>query len=994
MLRRTCAGRILLVLTVGIVLLGAVSAWANMITVDDSGGADYTTIQAAIDAASPGDTIHVAAGTYNEDVRIDKSLTLVSVDGKDTTIINGQNTGGGGALTVAGGLSGVVIGGTGTGFTINAAGGTARAVVLTANLSNLTLQDNRLVANGSCALEAWGGQSNHTIADNTFEGSASQLVYINGTTSVSLASTNVNFTSNTFAGTATGPALGMEAVNSDITGNTFRTTTGYTVLELFGAGNTITGNNFSSDLAAGAPHVTDFTNHTLAGYGGVLQYDIQALLDNNTFNRAVVVDHPGASLLPKIWANIQDGIANAVDGDDVHVAAGTYSETITFDAAFSKDNLTIVGPAAGSRPVVTGGVNFQNTGDISGLTLKNLYLKGDGSAGSNRIVNMGNPGAVNDFAMDNCVLDGENVPGRFGIYGVKAPLGGSFTITNTEFKDILGWGVLYTEDSVKATTVTFANNYIHDSNGAVALSGLSTDYADSVDVHGNVWENINTNPAGGPNAWAALEVNRSRNVAIYCNDASNVAGADSFQLWAIETLDFNHNNVLNNFQGLWIPGGGAASGDVSDWLLNYNSIVGNSGYGLKVDDTGNTGVMSATLNWWGSATGPNIASNTGSDGSGDTIIDPGSHVAYSPWLGIDPDGNSTLPGVQITGPMTIIVAPVGPKPTTKNGNTGYLNEGIEGSNELPYTDTIYVKHGTYDASEPITDAATIVSEPGSAAHTTLNGPISINIPDVLLGRLRQGFTINGPITVGAGVDASTIHINWNDIYDVVTNNGDNTLDATFNFWGDDGPDTVGLVAIYPYLPDPSDTIIGYMDEHGLNAIEAIDYANLLDLYLSAREALIGIELMETFGFSEEEAADIIDEYGAFLVDRALTLAYGDYDEFMLQLLGYVPGGGGGGGLSEEEITEFVIGDLIPLTLELLNPITGEVVDDAVVSYTVTRTLPDGTAEIVLFGVMPFDGDAGAYAFDLDTSSLEPGVYDVWFGTDDGRSYHYQIEITE
>ncbi|RLE32527.1 PPXXXP-CTERM sorting domain-containing NosD-like protein, partial [Candidatus Acetothermia bacterium] len=119
-------GRILLVLTVGIVLLGAVSAWANDLYVDPMGtGGAYTSIQAAIGDAVDGDTIHVAAGTYNEDVRIDKSLTLVSVDGKDTTIINGQNTGGGGALTVAGGLSGVVIGGTGTGFTINAAGGTA-----------------------------------------------------------------------------------------------------------------------------------------------------------------------------------------------------------------------------------------------------------------------------------------------------------------------------------------------------------------------------------------------------------------------------------------------------------------------------------------------------------------------------------------------------------------------------------------------------------------------------------------------------------------------------------------------------------------------------------------------------------------------------------------------------------------------------------------------------------------------------------------------------
>lgn len=50
----------------------------------------YPTIQAAIDAANPGDTIAVHSGTYNELIVINKALILQG-DGRDTTIIDGIN---------------------------------------------------------------------------------------------------------------------------------------------------------------------------------------------------------------------------------------------------------------------------------------------------------------------------------------------------------------------------------------------------------------------------------------------------------------------------------------------------------------------------------------------------------------------------------------------------------------------------------------------------------------------------------------------------------------------------------------------------------------------------------------------------------------------------------------------------------------------------------------------------------------------------------------
>ena len=62
-------------------------------TVDDDGPADFHTIQEAINAASDGDTIQVASGTYYEHVVVEnKTLSLMGED-RGTTIIDGGGTG-------------------------------------------------------------------------------------------------------------------------------------------------------------------------------------------------------------------------------------------------------------------------------------------------------------------------------------------------------------------------------------------------------------------------------------------------------------------------------------------------------------------------------------------------------------------------------------------------------------------------------------------------------------------------------------------------------------------------------------------------------------------------------------------------------------------------------------------------------------------------------------------------------------------------------------
>ena len=52
---------------------------------------DYAAIQAAVNAASPGDTIIVRDGTYIENINVDKSLTIRSENGPDLTIVGAED---------------------------------------------------------------------------------------------------------------------------------------------------------------------------------------------------------------------------------------------------------------------------------------------------------------------------------------------------------------------------------------------------------------------------------------------------------------------------------------------------------------------------------------------------------------------------------------------------------------------------------------------------------------------------------------------------------------------------------------------------------------------------------------------------------------------------------------------------------------------------------------------------------------------------------------
>ena len=138
----------------------------------------FTTIQEAIVAAYPEDTVEVLSGTYEESLDLlDKNLVLRSVAGPDSTLIEGDGTGP--VLTISGGQSNLTMV---NGFTLTGGGGTEGGGVLVdgeaaPNFKRLILTANSVSGDGAGMLVLSGSVTlDHvTMSGNTAGGSGGAL---------------------------------------------------------------------------------------------------------------------------------------------------------------------------------------------------------------------------------------------------------------------------------------------------------------------------------------------------------------------------------------------------------------------------------------------------------------------------------------------------------------------------------------------------------------------------------------------------------------------------------------------------------------------------------------------------------------------------------------------------------------------------------------------------------------------------------------------------
>ncbi len=210
----------------------------------------YATIQAAIDAATAGDTVNVAAGTYAETITITKALTLNGVQaGTDARTRSGAEF----VISSSDANGSVQVAATGTvtidGFTIS--GSPVKAIHVTDVTTSVVVRNNIIEAASVDAINLFNAQS--ALVDQN---------WIKGAATSGITAGNDNGTPSELDGTITSATITNNKIENSQYG-----ITGYQ------SGSTISGNEVigSGSLALGAGiggqfHDTSITANTVHGY--------------------------------------------------------------------------------------------------------------------------------------------------------------------------------------------------------------------------------------------------------------------------------------------------------------------------------------------------------------------------------------------------------------------------------------------------------------------------------------------------------------------------------------------------------------------------------------------------------------------------------------------------------------------------------------------------------------------------------------------------------
>jgi parallel beta-helix repeat protein len=311
-------------------------------------GCDNTSIQAAVIAADPGDTIIVHDGTYIENVVVDKRLTIRSQNGSAVTTVQANNSADH-VFNVTADYVNI------SGFTVKDAWGYAagyKAGIFLSNVTHCNISGNNVTNNGN-GIYLWisnntiledntasnstyeGGilleySSNNTIAGNTANSNSGGIL-------VRLSSNNNTLTNNTASNNDWVGILLANSNDTTLLSNTANSNY-YSGIRLYQAcNNTLTGNNALHNHNDGIELYDSNNNNTISNntansnnWDGIyLWHSNNNILENNTFNSN---SNRGIFLLNSSSNNLTGNTANLNNSYGIYLQSSS-NNTLTGNTA-------------------------------------------------------------------------------------------------------------------------------------------------------------------------------------------------------------------------------------------------------------------------------------------------------------------------------------------------------------------------------------------------------------------------------------------------------------------------------------------------------------------------------------------------------------------------------------------------------------------------------------------------------------------------------------
>ena len=433
------------------VLVGAASAKTWYVDDDGGPGIDFTKIQQAVDAASDDDTIFVYSGTYNEQVIVNKKLTLTGIE---MPFVNSES------IMLHDLLGAIAITAdrcTIDGFKVT--GGMPHWSYGIEVKSDYNIISNNVIFSNTGNGITLGDSSNNLILNNTISDNDGGCIGLYG------SSDNNTLLNNTVSNSDDGIIV-MSSSNNTIKSN-YVVSIGWGGIVLYASYNTIINNNLSNSAInlEGNSSYNIITNNTLSGDSISVDDSLYNIISNNTVCYNDGEDGDGIEL--------ENSSHNSIINNDIY---NNYDEGIELDGA---SHNTITNNTIYSNAEV--GINVR--GSLYNYIANNtIYSNGDAGIDLCRSWDA-EPvvwGSSHNTITSNLIyLNGED--------GMKLKNSSNNIITNN---------IVYANDDIGICTKNSSDNQIYNNNL------IDNDEQAYDDANNNSWDK---GPIIGGNYWSDHE---------------------------------------------------------------------------------------------------------------------------------------------------------------------------------------------------------------------------------------------------------------------------------------------------------------------------------------------------------------------------------------------------------------------------------------------------------------------------------------------------------